>query len=326
VLGLRESKLPGDVAMLLHIMKIMTIAVAWVRRIRDCEELVFASDSRLSGDGRTFDAAPKILTLSRNDCAIAFAGLTQDAFPMMLQLSLSISSHRPALRRNIDLSELRTHALKVFDEMAKLITSDIHVKGSPPDAAPGPQFLFGGYSWIKKEFELWRIVFNKSAGRFVSRKAEWAYFPRLKGLRISKLCKVDRHLALGKIAFIGDQTATAKIAFSREMTRRHHSGEKISKIEMEPFDIIIGMLRDSNRSPSIGGAPQLAKVYQYIKNVSFPIYWPNKESGKVFLQGRPCLGYERLDQKVVDPDYHSWPTERESVQTPELETSTEIDE
>jgi len=216
--------------------------------------------------------------------------------------------------------------VKIFDEMAKLITSDIHVKGSPPDAAPAPQFLFGGYSWIKKEFVLWKIVFNRTAGRFVPREAEWAHFPRLKGLRISKLGRADRHLALGKIAFIGDQTATAKVALSREMTRRQLSGENISKIEMEPFDIIIGMLRDSNRSPSIGGAPQLAKVYQYVKNVSFPIYWPDKESGKVFLQGRPCIGYERLDQKIVDPDHHSWPTEREAVQAPEPETSTEVDE
>lgn len=96
----------------LHILTIMTIAIAWTRRIRDCEELVFASDSRLSGDGRIFDAAPKALTLSRNDCAIVFAGLTQDAFPMMLQFSLAVSSYGPARRRSIDLSELRTHALK----------------------------------------------------------------------------------------------------------------------------------------------------------------------------------------------------------------------
>src|SRR5438067_12062359 len=97
-----------------HILVPMTIAIAWERRIGDCEELVFATDSRLSGDGRIFDASPKILTLPRNDCAIAFAGLTQDAFPMMLQLSLAISSYGPARRRSIDMSELRTHTLKIL--------------------------------------------------------------------------------------------------------------------------------------------------------------------------------------------------------------------
>ena len=233
----------------------MTIAIAWVRRIRDCEELVFASDSRLSGDGRIFDAAPKILTLSRNDCAIAFAGLTQDAFPMMLQLSLAISSHGPARRRSIDMSELRTHALKIFNEMATLVPSDAHIKGSPPDDMPAAQFLFGGYSWIKKDFELWKILFDKSEKRFVSQDAQWAHFsPETRGLKIGKLKKADRKLALGRIAFAGDQAPKARSLFSQAMTRRNRLGEKISKIEMEPFDIIVKMLRDKERPPSIGGS------------------------------------------------------------------------
>jgi hypothetical protein len=33
----------------------VTVVIAWVRAVGDCEELVFASDSRLSGDGRNFD-------------------------------------------------------------------------------------------------------------------------------------------------------------------------------------------------------------------------------------------------------------------------------
>jgi hypothetical protein len=288
----------------------VTVAVAWVRRILDCEELVFASDSRLSGDGRIFDASPKILTLSRNDCAIAFAGHTQDAFPMMLQLSLAISSHGPARRRSIDMSELRTHALKIFNEMATLITSDAHIKGSRPDDIPAVQFLFGGYSWIKKEFVLWKIVFDEYEKRFVSIEAPWARFsPKTKGLKISKLRRADRGSALGRIAFAGDQGPLACRLFSQEMTRRHRQGEEISKIEMEPFDIVVRMLRDKGRSPSIGGAPQLAKVYQFVKNISFPLYWPDKATGTIFLQGRPCLGYERLDTKIVDPDDHSWPTQ-----------------
>jgi hypothetical protein len=45
-----------------------------------------------------------------------------------------------------------------------------------------------------------------------------------------------------------------------------------------------------------------------MKSISFPLYWPNKASGKIYLQGRPCVGYERLDTKIIDPDDHSWPT------------------
>ena len=287
----------------------MTIAIAWTRRILNCEELVFVSDSRLSKDGRIFDAAPKALTLSRNDCAIAFAGLTQDAFPMMLQFSLAISSYRVAQRRSMDLSELKTHGLKIFDAMATLLQSDAHVIGAPQDDIPAAEFLFGGYSWIKKEFELWRIRFDKTRRRFVAIEAQWAYFdPLRRRVHMDHLARSERKTAIGRIAFAGDQAPKAKRLFSQMMARRYREGEEISKIDMEPFDILTGMLRDPDHSSTIGGAPQLIKVYQYMQAVSFPIYWPDKQSGRRFLQGRPCLGYENLDTKIVDPDNHSWPT------------------
>jgi hypothetical protein len=71
----------------------MTIAAAWVRRIGSCEELIFISDSRLSGDGNTFDSCPKTFALPRNDCVISFAGYTGHAYPMMMQLISAIDSH-----------------------------------------------------------------------------------------------------------------------------------------------------------------------------------------------------------------------------------------
>src|ERR1039458_7027574 len=53
----------------------MTVALAWVAQRNDgVQHLYLASDSRLTG-ART-DAAPKILTLPRSDCALCFAGDT----------------------------------------------------------------------------------------------------------------------------------------------------------------------------------------------------------------------------------------------------------
>ncbi len=97
----------------------MTIAIAWVRRIADCEELIFASDNRLSGDAFNFDCCPKVTTLPRSDCGIAFAGYTGHAYPMMSQLALAIDSHAPAKRGSLDIAPLRKHALKVFNSMAE---------------------------------------------------------------------------------------------------------------------------------------------------------------------------------------------------------------
>jgi len=101
----------------------MTVAAAWIRTIRDCEELVFVSDSRLSGDGRILDVCPKIMTLPRTDCAVCFGGETEHAFPMLLQLALAIDAYAPARRGSLDLSALKKHALKIFDSMAESIRS-----------------------------------------------------------------------------------------------------------------------------------------------------------------------------------------------------------
>lgn len=121
----------------------MTVSISWIRKIRDCVELCFVSDSRLSGDGRYFDACPKILSLPRSDCAIAFAGYTGDAFPMMLQLGLAIDAHEPARRRALEIPSLRKHALKVFDGMTGLIQSSTRPK---QPVRPDATFIFGGYS------------------------------------------------------------------------------------------------------------------------------------------------------------------------------------
>lgn len=285
----------------------MTVAIAWQRRILNCDELLFASDSRLSGDGRTFDAAPKILTLPRHDCAIAFAGGTQDAFPMMLQLSLSVASHRPALRRSIDVTHLATHAVKLFDNMKKLIVSDAYVKGSPPDQNPAAEFLFGGFSWVKKRIELWRIHYDTSKRSYVIEEAPWAYFsPGGKRVQVMRRRWPPRDFSLGRIAFAGDQAELAEEMVRARLTADYLSGKATDKIDMQPFEVVRDMLRDPNRSPTIGGAPQIVKVYQFLQAVSFPVYWPDKASGTRFLQGRPCLGYENLDTKVFDPDLPAW--------------------
>ena len=47
----------------------MTIAASWVRKIHNCEELIFISDSRLCG-GHRWDECPKLTTLPGNTCAL----------------------------------------------------------------------------------------------------------------------------------------------------------------------------------------------------------------------------------------------------------------
>ncbi|MBB3009487.1 hypothetical protein [Cupriavidus alkaliphilus] len=278
----------------------MTIAVAWVRKIRDCEELVFVSDSRLSGDGATFDGCPKILTLPRSDCAISFAGYTGHAFPMMLQLSLAIDSHAPSKRGSLDLAALRSHALKIFDSMGEQLKTS-KLLSLQEDVLPGATFLFGGYSWIKKKFELWSFSYRAKEGCFVADPAQWLMFHKEADRVILRNKKIENgETSLGKIAFAGDQAPLAKELLLKKLNS--FGAMDHESLDMEPFEVVRDMLRDRNHSETIGGAPQIVKVYQYMRTASLGVYWPNRTAGKVHLQGRACLGYERVDRWVLDPD------------------------
>ena len=278
----------------------MTVSIAWVRKIRNCEEIVFASDSRLSGDGRSFDSAPKILTLPRTDCAIAFSGYTGDAFPMMLQLALAVDSYAPARRGSLYLSSLLKHALKVFDTMAELIRSSEGIS-TAQDTAPSANFLFGGYSWENKRFRLWSIVFSPSEQRFQAHPAKWCYFSKPAKKFVISSKKLLQPPA-GAIAFTGDQATKARALLLAKLDEKHPGGGTYSGLDWEPFEAIRDMLREQGRSETIGGAPQIVKVYQYMRSAPLGVYWPNKATGKVFLFGRPCLGYENIDRWVLDPD------------------------
>ena len=147
----------------------MTISIAWVRTVNTCEELIFASDSRLSGDGATIDYCPKIINLPRADCAIGFAGTTGRAYALIHQLTNAISAFGPLESRAMDIRELRTHAIKIFSTIVNSIDTPIKDLENPDVA-----FIFGGYSWILKSFVIWHISYDNNLLKMIARPAEHA--------------------------------------------------------------------------------------------------------------------------------------------------------
>lgn len=267
------------------------------------------SDSRLSGDGRTFDHCPKVLPLPRSDCAIAFAGYTQDAYPLMHQLSLAIQAFSPLQSRAMDLRELRTHALKIFDSMSASVKSGV---SGVSNAADGAEFLFGGYSWTAKQFFVWRIAYSQRKGGFVAHKAprlltspmaKKAFFGNPSSdMRVGSRC-------LGHVAFAGDQGTLASANLLELITRRYSqepSRFENGSLDFEPFEVVRDMLRDPQKAQTIGGAPQVLKVYQHMNARPLAVAWPDAHSRQIFIQGRPLLGYENVDYWTLDPDtFHS---------------------
>jgi hypothetical protein len=110
---------------------------------------------------------PSVIGFPRQDSAIAFAGVSGDGFSMMLQLSLAIEAFPPAKNRGLELPSLKTHALNIFNEMSKRITSE--VRGADDSFTdPGASFLFGGYDWRKKRFAIWSLKFEKTGHQYIA--------------------------------------------------------------------------------------------------------------------------------------------------------------
>jgi hypothetical protein len=70
---------------------------------------------------------------------------------------------------------------------------------------------------------------------------------------------------------------------------------------MEPFEILRDMIRERTH-PLIGGAPQMLKIYRHMNTKPYAIYWPNKDSLRITLFGRPLLDYETTESLVLNPD------------------------
>lgn len=259
----------------------MTLSAAWTRSFGKTEELVIATDSRLRF-GMAWDCAPKIIPLPRNDSAICFAGDTEYAYPIMLQVANAVSMHQKNLSRALDITDLRGHILRVIEGMRGQIFDP--PKGNAGDLMPSAIFILAGYSWRFKKFKIWALHFKKSENRFVFRSA---------GMH-RKQTAGTKHFF-----FVGDHTSEAR----RRLYERLSEKGRLRRggLDLEPFEVLVDMIRDTDM-PEIGGPPQIVKIYAHMNCMPYSVYWPNKSKGKLAFLGRPLLNYEKSDYLAIDPD------------------------
>lgn len=251
----------------------MTIVAGWIRTTaKGAQELIMASDSRLNGGGN-LDSVPKLFLLPRSDCVLGFAGSTLLAYPLLTQISQSITFHAPLRDRVIDYVPLRTHIVKLINDLfSQYRTYDSDLQ------CPNTEFLLGGYSWFKKSFQLDKI-------RYIEKKKRFEH---------SNYTKAPDKVSY---AFIGDWSQT----FGRRLAKRIYA-QSISGLQLEPFELIRDQLRNSGENDTIGGAPQIVSVSQHMNSNHTAVYWPTKASGTVFLGGRQMLPFENFDNWILDPD------------------------
>jgi hypothetical protein len=255
----------------------MTLVVVFRRRVADRYELVFGSDSRLSG-GQYNDQAQKIFQLPRNDALFAFAGNTQYAYPLLMQLLRSIESFPPSADGRLRLSKAKGHILRVFQQSYSGIHSLPIGEKYPSD--PDNYFLFGGYDWVSSSFPVWMLSFDVSEHRFVFR-------PVMRG---------------SSFYFIGDDNQARNRAIAETNRMLGERNKTTDDINYEPLEVLGGIIRDP-LFPSIGGAPQVGKVYQYLKTQLFQVKWESGDSADVcHIAGRPLLPTERCSWPIFDPN------------------------
>lgn len=71
----------------------MTLCIAWIRKVKEEPELVFATDSVLTG-GEEWKHGIKLFELPRKDCLICFSGVTTRAYPLILNLINAIQNSK----------------------------------------------------------------------------------------------------------------------------------------------------------------------------------------------------------------------------------------
>lgn len=263
----------------------MTLCVAWIRQANNTEELIFATDSCLSG-GEIWKHGIKLFELPRKDCLLCFTGNTIRAYPLLLNMVSSISLDDYLQSPSASLEEVLEFLSELFTTLVKTIhdlpnPADIHTERG------AAKFLFGGWDWQKDgsgAFRLWKLYYKQDAEGFV--------FDELTN---------DRSKATFCF-FLGEAQSTnieeeAKKRFNKILLDEDRIG---AKLDMEPLRVLREISLDRTIR-EVDGSLQIAKVYKSNRTEFFGIYWESSR-GKPCFQGRE---YNEINKPLVryfDPD------------------------
>lgn len=278
----------------------MTLSIAWLRENKTGHpELIFASDSRLSSAGHV-DICQKVFPLQRGDCAIAFCGATAMAYPFVLQLISAISNNKRMRDRASDFTampEVVCGYLNAFIQRHQDFLDDDMLND-----LRGTSFLVGGWSWMEGKFIIRKITYQaKDKKKYVSRPIH--LYGKHGVVRKNRL----------KVGSIGDYLSYyEEILYQKAIANGYLDNPKL---DYEPLEALYEMLqmekftdrrkgvlyKDNNgqdvKSGLIGGAPQLVKVYPFMRAVQIGI---RDEHGVVYDMGRPIEANEQLEESIFD--------------------------
>jgi hypothetical protein len=260
----------------------MTLCVAWIREKNSIEELIFATDSSLTG-GEKWNQGIKLFELPRPDCLICFAGSTGRAYPLILNLISSIKLNKRLQNPRTDVEEVLNYLASLFTSLVHTIINEI-TKQDIHELRSEAKFLFGGWSWLESRFRIWQLYYSKDAEGFVFK--EYTDEP-------------TKNRTYRIYTFMGDPDELIDEASKRY--QQEFSGEKFdNKLDMEPLKILIEMSRDKSIR-MVDGAIQIGKIYKSGTSEFFGIYWKSIQE-KPHFQGRAFEFHNKPDVRYFDPD------------------------
>ena len=261
----------------------MTLCIGWIRQKENTEELVFATDSTLTG-GEKWNHGVKLFELPRKDCLICFAGETYRAYPLILNLITTIQ-HNPKLQDpNLDVQDVLYEIATIFSSLVNSIFNK--PTGDTSQIGAEAKFLFGGWSWKESRFIIWKLFYSPDAKAFIYNEETTA------------------ENNLGKIAFLGDpeddEKNIAQIAFERYKQELISANNFGGRLDMEPLKVLVAMSRDADIY-EVDGAVQLGKVYKSGTSEFYGLMWPSVKGKPTFL-GKQYAQHDKPDAKYFDPD------------------------
>jgi hypothetical protein len=152
------------------------------------------------------------------------------------------------------------------------------------DDRPEVLFLLAGYSWKVGDFRIWEYSFARNERNFSARRAG-THQKRTNGTKYFQC--------------VGDHVGDATGRLYEMLTARGKL--KTGGLDMEPLEVLVEFIRNEEY-PTIGGPPQIVKIYRHSNFLPHNVYWPDRASGVVTLFGRRLLDYEKRKFLTLDPD------------------------
>jgi hypothetical protein len=261
----------------------VTLIAAWIRKNSNLKELVLASDSRVSG-GESWDTCPKLVALPRPATAIAMSGDATAAYAFLLHAINTCTLLDGHQSGRSDIGYL-ANKLRVLYAASRREVSDLPLGQSAPDVVTLNVVLVG-WSWRNLCFEGYSYRYDKNG--------------HLQMRRLPSLAENS----WGSFYFAGDASRTAQ---ARTWVRIRNNGyplmhdsedpEKLANetfLNWEPLETLLDVIADPS-ARTVGGAPQLMKIYQYGECESF--VW--RDANGSFYGGREIDEKERFDRRIA---------------------------